>query len=420
MVPESSPSPLILAFGPAAWPPGWVLGSPRYHLHGLAGREWNVLYVEAPQGRLRRLLSGGRAAGPVPGTIDRWPDRSLWIAHPKTRLFFHPRIPLPGSLLKSLNRIALARLAREVAVACARVPFHSFQRPDLLWLGSYAHAPLLDRVAHRRSVAFLYDDLPASPVWTPRQADIVRDLEQELLRRVDLAIFTSQTLLDSRQKLCRRALLLENAAGEEFFDESLPSLPAASEQSGVLSRIDALDRPRIGYVGALNVRMDFDICRALARAAAARGWQLVFAGPRDLLYGKGFDSLAALPNVHLPGLVPPAEVPHLLRRFDVLILPHVLNEFTRGMFPEKLPEYLATGRPIVATRVPEVERVAGEEALGVRFADTGEAFVEACEEALNETDRSRSQARVALARRHTRTHRLDTLEPALLELLKTR
>jgi glycosyltransferase involved in cell wall biosynthesis len=374
--------------------------------------------VEAPQGRLRRVLSGGRAARPVPGTIDRWPDRTLWIAHPKTRLFFHPRIPLPGSLLKGLNRMALSRLAREVAVACARVPFHAFQRPDLLWLGSYAHAPLLDRVAHRRSVAFLYDDLPASPVWTPRQARVVREMEQELLRRVDLAIFTSQTLLDSRRTLCRRALLLENAVSDEFFDESLPVLPPAGEQSGVLQRIDALDRPRIGYVGALNVRMDFNICRTLARAAATRGWHLVLAGPRDLLYGKGFDSLAALPNVHLPGLVPPAEVPHLLRRFDVLILPHVLNEFTSGMFPEKLPEYLATGKPIVSTRVPEVGRIAGEEDLGVRFVETGEAFVEACTDALGEDDPPRSQARIALARLHTRAHRLDVLEPALLELLK--
>lgn len=433
--------PTILAFGPGSWPIDWVYGSPRYHLFGLARSGYRVLYVEPPQGRLRNraVLRGHRQYRP--GVLDFWPDRPLSLYHPATRLFFHPRLPIPETALRGWNRAVLSRLAREVRSKCPLWNMPEYITPDLLWLGSYHHAPLIDQVIHRKSVAFIYDDLPASPAWGIRRARLVAQMERELLERVDLAIFTSKVLLESRKNRCRRALLLENAVSEDFFDESLPPPPRRSpgHPPGTLEKVASLGSPRIGYVGAVNLRLDPEYCRALGRAAASRGWHVVFAGGIDRLYSRGIEQLRAMPNVHFPGHVPPDQVPRLLRLFDVLILPHAVTPFTRAMFPEKVPEYLATGRPIVSTRLPEVERVvregaevrgevgevdgtekegAGAEPL-IFFADSPRRFVDACAGCLKtKTDPATARARIALARRHTRAQRLEILLAALRELFE--
>lgn len=443
----SSPSFSILAFGPGVWPRGWVAGSPRYHLHGLAGRGAKVVYVEPPQGRLRAREAVPSDQLGTPGTLEAWPDRPLRVYHPRSRLFFHPRLPLPAWMLRYWNRRVLRRLSAEAAEALAREGIREFDCPDILWLGGYSHAPLLSLLPHRRSVAFIYDDLPASPAFRGRAQRIVSRLETELLDGVDLAIFTSRPLYESRKDRCRRALLLENAVCDSFFQDSLPP-PPPEGFSRVLREVEALPKPRVGYVGALNVRLDLEICHALGRAAAARKFHLVFAGPIDRYYAKGVETLRGTANVHFPGSVPPWEVPHLLRHLDVLILPHVLTPFTRGMFPEKLPEYLTTGLPIISTRLPEVVRVASCPEGAVEFADTPAEFVAACEraatlaiapgllkmpEGIGDTSldivhgaRTRgihlaaanlAGARIALARRHTRATRLPLLIQALDEIL---
>ena len=87
--------------------------------------------------------------------------------------------------------------------------------------------------------------------------------------------------------------------------------------------------------------------------------------------------LTALPNVHLLGRKPFAELPGYAKAFDVAINPFPLNDVTRSANPLKVREYLAAGLPVVSTRIPEVEVV--EQA---RVADSKEEFVAAIEEAL--------------------------------------
>ena len=443
---DPSKSFTILAFGPGAWPDGWVWGSPRYHLHGLAERGARVVYIEPPQGRwrqralrsaARRSQAGprGHQGPPIHSAPDRgrlrafWPGLPLWVYSPKTPWFFHPRIPLPAAALRRWNVWALRRLAQEVRAALALAGFRDFERPDLLWLGAYSHAPLLNIIPHEYSACLIYDDLPRSPAWGRGGARIVAQLETELIRNVNLAAFTSMPLYESRREQCRKALLLENAVSEQFFDEQLPISPptASGRTDSLLNRISLLPRPRIGYVGALNLRMDLDILGALIAGAPRRDWSLVFAGPLDSLYCKGLRKLRSLPGAVFPGPVAPMEVPQLLRLFDVLILPHAINDFTRAMFPEKLPEYLATGRPIVSTPLPEVLRViAGQPEGIIAIARSPGEFVEACAKMLEKTSMESTQirmqaqsltaARIALARRHTRAIRLDLLIRAIQEM----
>jgi hypothetical protein len=85
------------------------------------------------------------------------------------------------------------------------------------------------------------------------------------------------------------------------------------------------------------------------------GWSFVFAGD-TFPWSRGaapLRRLRSLPNCHLVGNLPYAELPALLKGLDVCLLPYVEDERAFYRSPLKLYEYLAAGRPVVATRHPE-------------------------------------------------------------------
>ena len=140
-----------------------------------------------------------------------------------------------------------------------------------------------------------------------------------------------------------------------------------------------------------------------------RLWQSAFhrerlrwSGPNLLTEGDR-QTLAACGNVVLTGPVPYAGIPEIMRAFDVCITPHRVTPFTESLNPIKLWEYLAAGKPIVATNVagfrdyPQMVRLASE------CADSFGAAVEA---ALTEPDATAGEARRTEARRHSWDSRL--------------
>lgn len=144
-----------------------------------------------------------------------------------------------------------------------------------------------------------------------------------------------------------------------------------------------LPRPRIGFCGVIDERMNLEL---VAKVAAARPeWQLVMIGPVVKI------DPAELPrrdNLHYLGSRPYAELPSYLAGWDVAILPFARNDATRFISPTKTPEYLAAGRPVVSTSIRDVVRPYGEQSL-VRIADDVDGFVRAIERAKDEDASSR-------------------------------
>ncbi len=136
-------------------------------------------------------------------------------------------------------------------------------------------------------------------------------------------------------------------------------------------------RPRIGYAGALNEKIDFDL---LAHVAQARPeWQLVLVGAPDLTaHPHKADALQRLPNVHWLGRQPASQVPGAIASMDVCLLPYARNAWTANIDSLKLYEYLACGKPVVSSDVPAARAFAHL----VRIADGPETFVAAIEAAL--------------------------------------
>jgi glycosyltransferase involved in cell wall biosynthesis len=154
-------------------------------------------------------------------------------------------------------------------------------------------------------------------------------------------------------------------------------------------------------VGQINERLDRELITVVARAHPE--WSIVLVGPilRDLDVGP----LAALPNVHFLGPASLDRLPEFLKPMDVCTVPFHVNEHTRTMNPLKVLEYLAAGKPVVATPLPALRAYGPHVALpsGPR------EFAAAVEQALADDCEARRRTRAEFAGRHSWESRLEEI-----------
>ena len=138
----------------------------------------------------------------------------------------------------------------------------------------------------------------------------------------------------------------------------------------------ARHRPRLGFYGVIDERMDLALIGGVA--AARPDWEFEIVGP---IVKIDPSELPTGDNLFYPGSRTYDELPATLAGWDVALMPFAINDATRFISPTKTPEYLAAGRPVVSTPVADVVRQY-HNLTGVAFADTVEEFAVACDEAL--------------------------------------
>ncbi len=148
-------------------------------------------------------------------------------------------------------------------------------------------------------------------------------------------------------------------------------------------------RPRLGYCGVIDERLDLSLVEALAEARP--DWQVVMVGPTAKI------DPAVLPrhsNIHWLGQQSYADLPAFISSWDVCLMPFALNEATRYISPTKTLEYMACGRPSVSSPIKDVVEPYGHL---VSIADNAHDFVAACEAILRRTPQEQAQHARALA-----------------------
>jgi glycosyltransferase involved in cell wall biosynthesis len=274
-------------------------------------------------------------------------------------------------------------------------------RRDLLWTYNPMTTQLFPTTGFATVVYHCVDDIGAQRGMPTREIDAA---EAELLARADHCFVTAEDLLETRRAQCASIHYFPNVADFEHFSLAL------ARETAVPADLEALPRPRVGFVGAItDQKLDLHLLKALALAHPE--YSIVLIGK----VGEGdpwtdVEPLRGLPNVHLLGPKPYGLLPSYLKGFDVALLPSVMNRYTRGMFPMKFFEYLAAGCPVVGTQLPalrEFRHVA-------ELAGTPAEFVAAVERAARGEGPPLAQ-RLAVAREHTyerRTTRMMQLVEA--------
>jgi UDP-galactopyranose mutase len=135
-------------------------------------------------------------------------------------------------------------------------------------------------------------------------------------------------------------------------------------------------RPRFGFYGVIDERMDLSLIAAMADAHPE--WSIMMVGPVVKI---DHADLPQRPNIFYLGGKTYEELPAYLGGWDVAISPFAINDATRFISPTKTPEYLAGGRPVVSTPIVDVKRHYSD-LEAVFIAGGAEDFVAACEQAL--------------------------------------
>jgi UDP-galactopyranose mutase len=221
------------------------------------------------------------------------------------------------------------------------------------------------------------------------------------LRDADLVFTGGPSLYRAKRDLHPRVRCFPSSVDVEHFRPGPDALQDPPDQS-------ALARPRLGFYGVIDERLDRDLLDAVA--AARPDWQLVLIGPVVKIDA---GSLPRRANLHYLGQRPYASLPSYVAGWDVCMMPFARNRATRFISPTKTLEYMAAEKPIVSTSIRDV---VGPYADAIEVADSPRDFVAACERVIAETESQRA-VRVALMREQVgRTSWDDTVAAMLAEL----
>lgn len=211
------------------------------------------------------------------------------------------------------------------------------------------------------------------------------DLEKRLILDADLVVTTAAPLADHVGEL-RESTIIRNAADVDFF--------ATAARFDLVRPPDK--RPVVGYFGAIADWYEIQWIKSCAMARPE--WDFVLIGQT---VGADVEPLQGMPNVKLLGEQPYSSLPAFLAEFDVAVIPFIVNDLIRCTNPVKLYEYMAAGKPVVASPMPEVVNATPL----VYIAHDALEFEEQIAKALAEDSAELRRRRHEWAAEHTWTNR---------------
>jgi glycosyltransferase involved in cell wall biosynthesis len=215
---------------------------------------------------------------------------------------------------------------------------------------------------------------------TPNREDILRS-EREIIELSDVIFAQGPHLAEHCSLPGKRPEIFPFGVNIDRFSRNghahgEAARDGAAGANGNGSALKNLPRPVIGYVGGIHKFFDVEMLTAMARARPE--WSFVLVGPLQTSPGE----LKRLPNVHLAGQKPHEELPDYIRGFDVGIVPYLFNTYTATVVPTKINEYLAMGKPVVSTDLPEVSNFNGKHGVIITSPNRAREFVASIERAL--------------------------------------
>ena len=376
------------------WDEHW--GTPQQLMSRLANRN-RVLYVEQPMSPLS-FFTGIRGRDVVMRQLRRWREgprlvaENVWAAAPP------PVLPMRTN--RVVNAINAAILRRWLGRQARTLGFR-----DVLYWNVQPSLPGLARaVSPALKLFHCVDDFSALPHWWHQPRSLLAR-EAEACREADIVLCTGRKLMESRRHHNPNIHFVPNAANVELFAKS--SMP----ETAVPDDIARLPGKVVGIFGVIDFRLDVDL---VAYVAAERpDWSIALVG---LIKGDvDLSPLRALENVHILGRKPTAELPGYLKAMDVCLIAYALNDYTHHVFPLKLYDYMAAGKPIVATDMEELRPIEGEH---LRIGRTREAFVAAIESAMACDSPERAASRVRAAALESWDHRVEEISNVIEPMLR--
>lgn len=339
-----------------------------------------VLYINSPLDRITKIRHGRDTK--VVKRIEIIDGKKNGLEKVKSNLWTY----YPDILIESINWIQIHKLFVFLNKRNNRLFAKSIQRPIrelgftnwLLFNDSdiFRSFHLKEILQPTLSIYYSRDNMIVTDYWK-RHGKI---LEPKLIRDSDLCVTNSEYLRQYCETYNSNSYYIGQGCDLEMFKHV--------DSKDIPSSLKQLRKPLIGYVGALTAtRLDINLIQLIAERLPA--WNIVLVGPEDSVFKKS--ELHSMKNVHFLGSKKPEELPKYINSFDVCINPQILNDFTIGNYPRKIDEYLALGKPVVATKTDTMLAFKDHVSLAESYTDFIDLIEKSFTENSTELERKRKQ-----------------------------
>lgn len=324
--------------------------------------------------------------------LARQTEEGITVVSPASLPFFG------SAAARTINRRALSaqigRLARN----------RGLSKP-ILWIAIPTAAEMIGTLDESAVVYQVSDKYDANTMDHATDPALIRRLHEHAIDAADLVFYSGRKLFDEATFGRDRSYLLEQGVDYDHWRH------VGNGNITVAPEIARIPRPRLGYFGAIEPWLvDQELIKRAARERPE--WQWVFIGNKS----RGLD-IEGLPNTHFLPPVPYPDLPTYAAGFDVCVLPWETEQsFTSYGSAIKVREYLATGKPVVISPLPEYEPMKDV----LRIARTRDEFITLVEDALRENDPEASRKRQAAVAGGTWDARAEWVSELIEKVLEQR
>jgi glycosyltransferase involved in cell wall biosynthesis len=323
---------------------------------------------------------------------------NLWVHNPRTVVESINWLP-KGGAYNFLNRLNSKRLAKQINKIIHRLNF-----TDIILINDndFFRGIYMKQMLNASAYVFYIRDYLTYQPWFRKHGV---HMEQKMMQVADLIVANSGYLANYGKKI--NPLSFDIGQGcdvQQYLAENLP----------VPADMKSIPHPIIGYTGAISgMRLDVEAIAHIAQQLP--NCSVVLVGP--VVDGFDEEMLKKFSNVHFLGRKDPTEIPAYVYHFDVCINPQQVNQLTIGNYPRKADEYLAMGKPMVATRTDAMEIFSEY----VFLCDSKEEYVKHLKKILSSPELQSDackQQRQAFALTHTWENSVARLGEAFYEFEK--
>ncbi|NQT49358.1 glycosyltransferase [Candidatus Kuenenbacteria bacterium] len=377
--------------------------------HGIVNRNWNIMNALAKEDRIGKIVGVDFLPLGWKKAVGHYFKNILWEIKTAEMVY--------GDLMSACYRrtdkifayttIESVYSLRKVARELRRVEKILNLKNIVFWSYNPMFVEFIGKLNEKLFVFDTVDNWAEHPTYTKmmRKRKLLRNYKT-ISDKADLIFTVSDELKDFYKEMDRVKDVhwIPNGVDFDHFND-----PEKIKRDNKLSKID---KPIIGYLGTIESRIDLDLLVKIANAHKNK--ELVLCGPIWPVIKHEFKKkLGKLKNVHALGRIKFDDAPSYVHKFNVAIIPHKVNEFVNTMNPMKMYDYLACGKPIVATKGAGIEMFKDH----IHITNDSDKFIELINKAIDEDSPEKQAERRNAVRKHSWTARADKMTELMFSKL---
>lgn len=353
-------------------------------MSNLAANGNRVLFIENTGARSPGIKDMSR----IKSRLKNWMSGIKGIRKIRENLFVYSPLVLPFPYLKIaiwLNSLNIMFVLEKWKKAV------NFNDPTIwTFLPTPLSLDLIDKITHKALIYYCIDNFATSSV----SARKIKASEIQLLKISDLVFVTSKWLYDYCRNYNQSVHIFPFGVNYAKFEKVRQSDSLKPDE------IKSIKKPLIGYVGGIHKWVDLDLIEKMAKDRS--DYSFVFAGPIQV----DVSSLSSCNNIYFLGKQDHEKLPSFIKEFDTCIIPYKITNYTNSVYPTKLNEYLAMGKPVVSTGLPEVSNFNKRNDNIISVSNSHEEFICLIDKAINDSNIEGAQKRVEIARKNSWNSRI--------------